>query len=175
MIMETIKFKKLGNPLDPNDPRHFQQKQSPSQRFLRVFWPSWQNGQYISDKNPEARTNKQRLFSQKIADIKEVLTLRHGKKVRVLYNRKNGHIIPRKDMSTANRNKLDARNKVAEKQFRFFDEDNHLDAITAALKMPRNIRRTLCRKLGMMWHSPTGYREAEAMIRENIAAEVARF
>jgi hypothetical protein len=166
--MFTYEKDKINNPLDPNDLTNAP-KQSQSQRFLRVFWPSWQNGQYISDKNPDARTNKQRLFTRQIADIKEVLVTRHGKNVRVLYNRITGHVIPRKDMSEANRAKLDARNKVAEKQFKFFEEDNHLAAITAALKMPRNLRRTLCRKLGMDWGTLTsgGYREAEAMIFEN--------
>jgi hypothetical protein len=155
-----------NNPLDPKADQ-FQPKKS--SKFLRVFWPSWQNGQYISDENPEARTNKQRLFTRQIADIKEVLVTRHGKNVRVLYNRKIGAIIPRKDMSEANRTKLDARNKAAESQFKFFEEDNHLAAITAALRMPRNIRRTLCRKLGLKWGGPHdgGYREAEAMIFEN--------
>jgi hypothetical protein len=135
---------------------------------MKAFWPSWAYGQYIKESNIAAQAKRARLGNRKIADIKEKVINRHGKNVRILFNRKNGAIIPTKGLSTANAARLDKRNKRAAKQCLYFAERNHLEAITTALKMPRDIRRTLCRKLRLAWGTLTsgGYREAEAMIRE---------
>lgn len=132
----------------------------------RPFWPSAFKGPYISDKNQKAIDNRARLVSRKVADIKEKVIERHGKLVRTLHNRKTGETIPTKGMSAKTLTALEASNKVARRQSLYFGEDNALDAITAVMGMPRKIRRSLARHLGMKWVGTDSYTEAEAMIKE---------
>jgi hypothetical protein len=132
----------------------------------KPFWNSFIKGQYIKKDNIAAQTNRAKLGSRKIADIKEKVILRRGKYTRILFNRITGAIIPTKGLSLANTNKLATRNKRAAKHAKYFAEDNHLDAVAAMLKFPRNMRRTLFKKLSNFKNGWKFYCEAEKMIRE---------
>jgi hypothetical protein len=157
--MEELKPKTIKNALDD-------WKEHLSTASMTGFWPSWAYGQYIKPANKEANANKAKLAARKRADIKEKVTLRHGKLVRILHNRKNGARIPTKGMNVHNKNVIDIRNRDKARQIKYFGEKNALDAMIAMMGMPRRFRRMLARKLNMDWGTSTGYREAEAMIRE---------
>lgn len=131
-----------------------------------AVWPSWLHGTYIKEDNLEAQSRVTRRAARVYPDIKTKVVRRHNKNVVIAYNRKTGAIIPTSGMSRKNREQIDARNTRVAKQREYFKDNNHLDAITAMMGMPRNMRRSLCRKLNLIWGSKDGYREAEAMILE---------
>ena len=132
-----------------------------------AFWPSFLYGQYIKKDNLKAQDNVQRLANRVYPDIKKKVILRHGKNILVDYVRKTGAEIIGKNSSPKNAAAHAAKLKSMAKQRLYFEEDNHLAAITSMMNMPRTLRRSLCRKLKMKWGNDSeGYLEAEAMIRE---------
>jgi hypothetical protein len=132
-----------------------------------AVWPSWLHGQYIKESNLETQSNVTRRAARVYPDVKTKIVRQHNKNVVITYNRKTGAIIPTPGMSTANANALNQRNERVAKQREYYKDDNHLAAVTAMLRMPRNMRRTLCRKLNLKW-GLDGYCEAEAMIFEDL-------
>lgn len=128
-----------------------------------AFWPSFLYGQYIKKDNLKAQDNVQRLATREYPDVKKKVVRRHGRNILINYVRKTGAEIIGKNSTTANANAHAAKIKLMAKQHLYFEEDNHLAAVTAMLNMPRNLRRTLAGKLNLKW---TEYLEAEAMIRE---------
>ena len=133
----------------------------------RPVWASWLQGTYIKKSNLKAQSNVARLLNRKYPDIKEKVVLRRGKNVRILYNRKTGGRIPTKGMSPFTRAKIEAKNDTIARQRPYFAEKNALKAIAAMLHMPRNLRRSLCRKLNMKWgKGPEAYIKVEAMLME---------
>jgi hypothetical protein len=131
-------------------------------------WASWLHGTYIKKSNLKAQNNVARLHNRKFPDIKEKVVLRRGKNVRILYNRKTGGRIPTKGMHPSTKAKIEAKNASIARQRPYFGENNALNAIAAMLGMPRNMRRSLCRKLNLKWGKglKEGYREVEAMLQE---------
>jgi hypothetical protein len=133
----------------------------------RAFWASWLQGTYIKKDNLKAQSRAARLLNRKFPDIKEKVVSRHGKNVKILYNRKTGERIPTTGMSPATLAKIKAKNADIARQRLYFADKNHLNAIAAMMFMPRNLRRTLCRKLGLKWNQgKEAYIDVEAMLAE---------
>jgi len=128
-----------------------------------AFWPSFLYGQYIKKDNLKAQDNVQRLATRKFPDVKKKVVRRHGKNILINYVRKTGAEIIGKNSSPINITAHATKVKLMAKQNQYFKDDNHLNAVTAMIGMPRNLRRTLSRKLNLKWPE---YREAEAMILE---------
>lgn len=133
----------------------------------RPVWASWLHGTYIKKSNLKAQNNIARLHNRKYPDVKEKVVVRHGKNVRILYNRKSGARIMTTGMHPSTRAKIEAKNTSVALTRLHFAENNALNAIAAMMGMPRNLRRTLCRKLNLQWNQgPEAYVKVEAMLSE---------
>ena len=123
------------------------------------IWPSWAYGTLI---RPEIKLEGLTGQSLRRAIHKNALSAANQAHMKLKGERKT----PDQGKRLANRHgKLVkvAFNRAEEREQDYFKEDNALEAITAMMKMPRDFRRTLARKLNLKWAE---YIEAEEMILE---------